>query len=313
MADVHASLPIVTELQNISDNIQALVAKEMPEMPPHPMPPEVQKIEMLGAEVITIKGRKGDAGETPSDEHLTELIKPLIPVVRDGEDADEQKIIKEVLSKISKPKDGKDGKDGTNPPLETIVYEAVKQVKATLTPLIPKIEDIEKDLPKLGFQIRDSLELLPNGQNGTVDERIDKSAVKGIADIEKSIKDIQVRPVSVGGRSLLQLYVGGAKKGAIQYLNLIAGTNVTLTYAQSSGRNDVTISASGGGGGAPLVATGTINDTNVTFTFISEPQQLVINGLACRPTGGSITWSYVAGTVTLSSPIGTGGDIYGIS
>lgn len=62
-----------------------------------------------------------------------------------------------------------------------------------------------------------------------------------------------------------------------------------------------------------LAATGTIDDSNATFTFTSEPSLLVINGGIYQQTGGAITWSYSAGTATLSVAVGTGGSIFGIS
>lgn len=58
-----------------------------------------------------------------------------------------------------------------------------------------------------------------------------------------------------------------------------------------------------------LTATGTVNDANVTFTFTSAPQIVVVNGLALRQGHG---WSIATLTVTLDNPVGTGGDIYGI-
>ena len=63
-----------------------------------------------------------------------------------------------------------------------------------------------------------------------------------------------------------------------------------------------------------LEATGTIDDTNVDFTFTQLPAIIVINGGEYRQTGGSITWTWNAGTLTatLSSPVGTGGSIYGL-
>lgn len=74
------------------------------------------------------------------------------------------------------------------------------------------------------------------------------------------------------------------------------------------------VEPAGGGGFITIVAvSGTINDSNVTFTSATEPTVLVINGLVYQKTGGSITWSYLAGTITLSSPIGTGGSIFGLS
>lgn len=61
-----------------------------------------------------------------------------------------------------------------------------------------------------------------------------------------------------------------------------------------------------------ITISGTINDANVTFTAGSQPTLLFINGAAYQQTGGAITWTYVTGTITLSSPVGTGGSIFGI-
>lgn len=67
-----------------------------------------------------------------------------------------------------------------------------------------------------------------------------------------------------------------------------------------------------GGGVSNITITGTIDDSNVTFTSASQPTYLVINGATYSSTGGAITWSYLAGTITLSSPVGTGGSIFGL-
>lgn len=69
---------------------------------------------------------------------------------------------------------------------------------------------------------------------------------------------------------------------------------------------------SSGGGVSNITITGTINDSNVTFTSASQPTYLVINGATYSSTGGAITWTYVAGTITLSSPVGIGGSIFGL-
>lgn len=63
--------------------------------------------------------------------------------------------------------------------------------------------------------------------------------------------------------------------------------------------------------GSVITMTGTIDDSNVTFTCASEPFEMVINGLSYLPSGGAITWSYLAGTVTLSTPVGINGTIWG--
>ena len=61
-----------------------------------------------------------------------------------------------------------------------------------------------------------------------------------------------------------------------------------------------------------LTATGTINDTNLAFTFTSQPTVLIINGAVYQQTGGAITWTWSDPTATLSVAVGTGGSIFGI-
>ncbi len=70
----------------------------------------------------------------------------------------------------------------------------------------------------------------------------------------------------------------------------------------------------GGSAGSITVITisGTINDANVSFTASTQPTLLNINGAFYYTSGGAITWSYTSGTITLSSPVGTGGSIFGI-
>lgn len=65
--------------------------------------------------------------------------------------------------------------------------------------------------------------------------------------------------------------------------------------------------------GITLIAVnGVINDSNVTFTVTTNPTLLNINGAFYKNTGGAITWTFLAGTITLSSPVGTGGNIYAV-
>ena len=72
------------------------------------------------------------------------------------------------------------------------------------------------------------------------------------------------------------------------------------------------LNSAGGGGFEIVTVSGTINDSNLTFTSATEPTLLVINGLPYRSSGDAITWSYSSGTITLSAPVGAGGGIYGI-
>lgn len=147
----------------------------------------------------------------------------------------------------------------------------------------------------------------PKGKEGKIPE-------KDLEDIKKDITELKARPAGrIGGSKGVMLYVNGAKKGNAQYINLIPGTGVSFTYSYANGRNDITINAQASS--AILTATGTINDSNLDFVFTQEPSYLVINGASARKTGGAITWSWTAGTLTatLSSPVGSGGDIWGVA
>jgi hypothetical protein len=168
---------------------------------------------------------------------------------------------------------------------------------------IPTVDEIEKDLPKLGEAIRDGLELLPEGQ------KLKHTAIEGLdAALKEKVKEVRV---SGGGGRGIQLHVDGSRKGlTAQAINLIAGTGVTLTYSHAHGRNDITISASGGSLSL-LTATGTIDDTNTAFTFESKPQLVIVNGASYREDKGW-TWTEGTLTVTLDNPVGVGGDIYAL-
>ncbi len=137
--------------------------------------------------------------------------------------------------------------------------------------------------------------------------------------IADMIKEMQKLPESerldVSGIRNFQSFVyKGTKYGMHEMMHgggptLVAGSNITLT----SNTNGTTTIAASAGAFTILSATGTINDVNVTFTFVSLPSFLVINGTVYQQAGGSITWSYLAGTVTLSSAVGTGGSIFGLA
>lgn len=195
--------------------------------------------------------------------------------------------IKEIDDKLATVQDGADADE------QQIVKDVLAQIK------LPEQKEIILDNPE---EIRNKLELLQG------EERLDKSAIKGFDELEKSVteaKSIRISP----GRSLLQLYVDGSKKGAIQYLNLIAGTGITLSYNQAYGRNDVTITATGTASLSPIAVTGTVDDSNTSFTAASTPNLVIVNGASYRH-GHGVT---ISGTsITLDNPVGTNGDIYAL-
>lgn len=86
--------------------------------------------------------------------------------------------------------------------------------------------------------------------------------------------------------------------------SLTAGSGVVLT-PKSDGGFVVTSTS-----GTPFEPTsGTIDNSNVTFTFVTKPTLINVNGTFYREGKG---WSWLAGTATLDNPVGTGGDIFAI-
>lgn len=163
--------------------------------------------------------------------------------------------------------------------------------------------DMEEELPKYGVQVRDSLELLQN------DERLDIKAIKGIDKLEKSIEKLKGGNIQMyGGGRGIDISIDGTNKGLTKYVNLIGGTGVTLSTTIVGERTDITITASSSAL-TILTATGTIDNSNKVFTFVSTPTLVIVNGTAYR-NGYGVT--IVTTTATLEQPVGVGGDIYAL-
>ena len=227
----------------------------------------------------------------------------------------ELKLAEKINARLAQIRNGADGHTPTKSELQTIIRPLIpKPLKGdkgdpgTTYTIFGKSEqglpgkDGSPDTP---VEVRDKLETLEG------DERLDKSAIKGIDQIEANIKKIEIRPTGniVGARGI-GLYVDGSKKLlTAQTLNLIAGAGITLSYAYANGRNDVTITSTGSASPTPIVVTGTVDDSNLSFTAASTPNVVVVNGNAYRDGHGVII---VGLAITLDSPVGNGGDIYGL-
>lgn len=61
-----------------------------------------------------------------------------------------------------------------------------------------------------------------------------------------------------------------------------------------------------------LPATGTVNGSNLEFTFSEEPLMININGALYPKETGVYNWTWSAGTATLAIAVGTGGFIHGV-
>lgn len=164
----------------------------------------------------------------------------------------------------------------------------VEQVLAKIPPI--EIPPIPKIIPETPEETRDKLESLEG------EERLDKSAIKGLEEIYEAIKVGKKGVQLIGGARGIQLYINGTKKGLVQALNLIPGTNMTITYLAAFGRNDITFDASGGGISVET-PTGTVNGSNVTFTVSNAPSYIVVDGVSKFET---LHYTYAAGTITIT-------------
>lgn len=218
-----------------------------------------------------------DDGYTPTKEHLCELFEeylvPLIPTMPT------------VIH----------GKSPTKKELRSLIRDLIPEPIAGKSPTKTEVKALIKEIfPKLkelgGLEIAKRL--------NKHEEIIDQKTIKGL---KKAFENIQTTFRETTRRKKEKMNHGGGH-------TLKAGAGQTLIR-----NSDGTITLSFSTGGAILEATGTVNDSNVTFTFTQLPTLIFINGAGYRQTGGAITWSWVASTLTatLSSPVGTGGSIFG--
>lgn len=214
--DVHPNLPVVEVLQNIASLLKEIVDKEAPESPELPEFPTKMDVEVKGAELVTIKGEKGDKGDQGDKGEKGDSIK--------GDKGDSGKD-----SKVAGPK-GDKGDPGKDVDESAITKEVIK----SLTPIIPKIEDIEKDLPKLGEKIRDSLELLKD------DNRLDISAIKDLKENLDTMHQIINAPkdtvmmASIAGRDIFKQIDLSAQLNGVTTTFQISAVWVIVSVALTS-------------------------------------------------------------------------------
>ena len=169
----------------------------------------------------------------------------------------------------------KDGVDGVSPTRE--------EVAALITELIPEQKELTPEAT------RDKLETLKD------DERLDKTAIKGIEELEKKIDE---KPVGGGGRvgwgahPLTIQSSGTVIDKVTRFLNF---TGATVTRSLTG---VVTVGISGSGF-TELTATGTINGVNTAFTFTEQPDYIVADGAWYKVNAG---WTWADPTATLSIP-----------
>src|SRR3990167_7398948 len=144
------NLAIHQELVQLNDTMEKIAEKEMPEHPAMPeIPetkfPEVQKIEIQGAEVVTIKGEKGEKGDKGDKGDTGERGEKGDSIQGEkGEKGDRGEDGQSIKGETGER--GEKGKDGTNP---VITPEQIKeQLQEELDTLKQELEKFVEDKVK---------------------------------------------------------------------------------------------------------------------------------------------------------------------
>lgn len=199
----------------------------------------------------------------------------------DGESVDIEAVATLVLSQIPEPVPGKDANEAA--------------MEARLIKKFPKHAEI----------VRSVLAAMPK-QIPAVP--IDHNEIaKAIID-NKLITVDHIEGIEQTKRALSNFAKGGYRHGA--GITHLTGSNGVTVVKNPDG--SYTVIGPGTSGLSVITVSGVIDDSNTTFTAPTTPAVLVINGAIYRSTGAAITWTYLAGTITLSAPVGTGGDIYAL-
>lgn len=162
--EVSNLLPFADLLEEIRDTLKQIAEKETPDFP---TPPDVQKISIEGADIVTL---------SPSDERLTNLMIPLIPPAIKGDsyvltDADK----KEIAGKITVPIVEKEIE--TIIEKQPIVTNEIKEVAVTDTgeQIIEKINSTDSefkitkehlDIDDIIKQLERQISSIPRGGGG---------------------------------------------------------------------------------------------------------------------------------------------------
>lgn len=202
--------------------------------------------------------------------------------------ANTSKFLEKRIGEIKNGKDGRDGKDGVDGRDGIDGLDGKDGLAG---------ENGKDGSPDMAEDIRNKLELLEG------DERLHFSKIGGLDDWEEVQK-------SVRERKNVTFINGHGSLWGLEDVNVIG-----LTVGQAlkwDGVQWIPYTPASSSGVSVIAVTGTVDDSNETFTATSQPTLLNINGTFYQQTGGAITWTYSGGTITLSSPVGIGGQIFGI-
>lgn len=128
---------------------------------------------------------------------------------------------------------------------------------------------------------------------------IDKSAIRGLEDLEKKLNETPKQGGTFFGPSRgVFLYVDGVKKGLVSNVNLKPGSGVSISHSKVNGQDTITIDASGAGITVET-PTGTVNAVNAIFGVSAEPKYMVADGVQYFAGAG---YTYSAPNITFDVP-----------
>lgn len=243
---------------------------------------------------------------------LLKLLKEM-----DGEDSPESSVMLDLWREIQTIKGSIPEKTDLGPLLKAHgdFAEALDKIRKDALSA-EKLKDIDLDLTYSRTKIGE-LEGFRAKMVETLDD-VDKRISGKVT--AKDLEEVRIKLLSMiasntgGGNANRDEKVDGANVlRPFTDINWIAGSGITIDAVanQTTKYTDITITSTGGGGGMELTPespSGTVNDSNVTFTVSNEPLYIVVNG-ATYKVGQGLYASYSGGAITLSSPVGTGGFI----
>lgn len=178
----------------------------------------------------------------------------------------------------------------------------------SLDPIFSRINDIELKIAQIPQkdtteQIRDGLESLKG------DERLDKSAVKGIEELEKKIDEKNKSGGFFGGGQRPPVTIQGFGLTVDKNVRFINFKGTGLTSVVRTADGVVTVTIAGGGAGSTNILTEKLTPTtsgsDITLNLLSLSQTFSTiqwvskNGQLLDPNDGSFGWSRVGNTITV--------------
>jgi hypothetical protein len=294
--------------------------------------PHIQKVsdisERLSKFLDTGKGEKGDKGETgekgeKGDSVRGEKGEQGVQGIQglQGEKG-EQGVqgIQGIPGIDGNPgRDGKDGRDGQTPKTHAVAKEAVKLLKELKGKERLSLRNFEEGDDIIG-QVRLHSNMMKNMPKSLIDGDQRWGGHGGSASSSTGSALATETPVGTIDNANTSFTVTNIPLWiVVNGATLFSGGG--FTYGSGTITTDSTVGTGGSiysvyastviasGTVTSETPVGTIDNSNVTFTVGHQPVFIVVNGSTMFSGGG---YTYSGGTLTLDSPVGTGGSLYSL-